>query len=135
VAVPIVDSGGYSGLGTEDLKKRPVAIMKAFAKGGLADHTGPAWLDGTKSNPELVLNATDTANFILLKDILAKVLEGTSSIGSKKEQKGGDNYYDVEITVENISDDYDVEQMAEKIKSMIYEDSIYRNVNSINNIR
>jgi hypothetical protein len=66
---------------------------------------------------------------------LAEILDGTSSIGTTKQGKGGDNYYDVEITVENISDDYDVEQMAEKIKSMIYEDSIYRNVNSINNIR
>jgi hypothetical protein len=83
----------------------------------------------------MVLNATDTANFILLKDILAEILDGASSIEGKKGQKGGDNYYDVEITVENISDDYDVEQMADKIKSMIYEDSVYRNVNSINNIR
>jgi hypothetical protein len=31
-----------------------------FETGGLADFTGPAWLDGTRSNPELVLNARDT---------------------------------------------------------------------------
>jgi hypothetical protein len=108
---------------------------KKYKTGGLADFTGPAWLDGTKSKPEIVLNQTDSANFMQLRDILADILNGTSSVGSKKDQRGGDNYYDVEITVENISDDYDVEQMAEKIKSMIYEDSIYRNVNSINNIR
>jgi len=35
-----------------------------FKTGGLADFTGPAWLDGTPSAPELVLNATDTENFI-----------------------------------------------------------------------
>jgi hypothetical protein len=34
--------------------------VKAYKTGGLADFTGPAWLDGTKSRPELVLNAKDT---------------------------------------------------------------------------
>jgi hypothetical protein len=29
----------------------------AYKTGGLADFTGPAWLDGTKSKPEYVLNA------------------------------------------------------------------------------
>jgi hypothetical protein len=47
----------------------------------------------------------------------------------------GDNYFDININVESISDDYDVEQMAEKIKEIIYEDSMYRNVNNINQIR
>ena len=36
----------------------------AFKTGGLANFTGPAWLDGTKAKPELVLNAQDTKNFI-----------------------------------------------------------------------
>jgi hypothetical protein len=121
----------HSGL-KKDMKNY---LNGTYKEGGLADFTGPAWLDGTKSKPEIVLNQTDSANFMQLRDILADILNGTSSVGSKKEQKSGDNYYDVEITVESISDDYDVEQMAEKIKSMIYEDSIYRNVNSINNIR
>ena len=39
----------------------PKAIYKT---GGLADFTGPAWLDGTKTHPELVLNATDTQNML-----------------------------------------------------------------------
>jgi hypothetical protein len=30
--------------------------LKAYKTGGLADFTGPAWLDGTKSRPEIVLN-------------------------------------------------------------------------------
>ena len=106
-----------------------------YKTGGLADFTGPAWLDGTKSRPELVLNQQDTANFIELKDILAEILAGTTIARAKGNEKGGDNYYDIEISVENISEDYDVEQLAEKIKTMIYEDSVYRNVNTINLIR
>lgn len=108
-----------------------------FATGGLADFTGPAWLDGTKSSPELVLNSTDTRNFIMLKDILGDILQGTSTIKrqSDTDTKGGDNYYEIEINVDSIAEDYDVEQLADKIKSMIYEDSVYRNVNTVHLIR
>ena len=35
-------------------------IVKRFKNGGLVDYTGPAWVDGTKSNPEAFLSATDT---------------------------------------------------------------------------
>lgn len=39
-------------------------LWKAFETGGLVDYTGPAWVDGTKENPELMLNATDTQNML-----------------------------------------------------------------------
>ena len=35
----------------------------AFASGGLATFTGPAWLDGTKKRPERVLSAVQTELF------------------------------------------------------------------------
>jgi hypothetical protein len=38
-------------------------------------------------------------------------------------------YFD--ITVEDIGDDYDVEQLASKIRSMLYDDATYRNVNAL----
>lgn len=53
--------------GKSDLSKY---YYSAFKKGGLADYTGMAWIDGTPNEPELVLNAKDTENFIELKDIL-----------------------------------------------------------------
>lgn len=105
-----------------------------YATGGLADYTGPAWLDGTPSKPELVLNPTDTANFIVLKDILSSLLSN-SSFSSIDGRNGGDNYYDIAISVDSLGDDYDVEQMVEKVRNMIYEDSIYRNVNTINSVK
>jgi hypothetical protein len=110
-------------------------LMK-YKTGGLADFTGPAWLDGTKSKPEIVLNQTDSANFIQLRDILADLLNGASGLSNAdKKSKGGDNYYDIEISVESLGDDYDVEQLADKIRSMLYDDATYRNVNAINLIR
>lgn len=104
--------------------------VKAYAKGGLADFTGPAWLDGTKSKPELVLNARDTENFIQLKDILSNLLRGDTSPGNS-----GDNYFEIHIDVDSLNNDYDVEQLATKIKKMINDDARYRNVNSINLLR
>jgi len=66
-----------------------------YATGGLNTKTGPAWLDGTPSKPELVLNARDTQNFIELKDVLADVHKnGGFSLA------GGDNYYNIQITVD-----------------------------------
>ena len=49
--------------------------------------------------------------------------------------KGGDNYYDIDISVDEIGSDYDVDQLARRIKEQITEDSTYRNVNAINFIR
>ena len=108
--------------------------MVPYKTGGLADFTGPAWLDGTKSKPELVLNQKDTANFIVLKDVLSEILDGTGSL-SQKEGQNGDNYFNIDINVEKLEDDYDVEQLADKIRRMIYDDATYRNVNTINLIR
>jgi hypothetical protein len=34
--------------------------IPAFAKGGLVNFTGPAWVDGSKAHPEAFLDATDT---------------------------------------------------------------------------
>jgi hypothetical protein len=47
----------------------------------------------------------------------------------------GDNYFDINIQVDKLESDYDVEQVANKIRRMIYEDATYRNVNAINHIR
>jgi restriction endonuclease Mrr len=106
-------------------------LMGRYKTGGLADFTGPAWLDGTKSRPEYVLNAAQTERFFSLVDVLERFNDKDGSTTSKS----GDNYFDIEITVEKLENDYDVEQVADKIRRMIYEDSIYRNVNTINSVR
>lgn len=131
VAEGKVSSGAWVGAyyGIRDLS--PYAMSK-FKSGGLADFTGPAWLDGTKSHPELVLDATDSQNFITLKNILAQLLngQGAGAIGSG----GGDNYFDIDISAE-LGSDYDVDQLANRIKKQIYDDGTYRNVNIMNYLR
>lgn len=124
-----VSVDGYWGKNSRNAFKS--SKFKAYKTGGLADFTGPAWLDGTKSHPELVLNARDTENFIQLKDILSNVLKHDSN----KSENSGDNYFEIHIDVERIEDDYDVEQLANKIKGIIQQDAMYRNVNFINHLR
>lgn len=120
-----VDSAEQARLAKWKLMNRKEYVM---ATGGLADYTGPAWLDGTPTKPELVLNPTDTQNFIALKDILANLSSDGTSIG-------GDTYYDIDIDVDSLANDYDVEQLADKIKTMITTDATYRNVNAVNRLR
>ena len=109
------------------LKKHGV---KGYATGGIADYTGPAWLDGTKSKPELVLNAQDTANFIALKDVLSKAVSGAGSISNSENMT-----YDIDINVDHIANDYDVDKVAERVKQQITKSARYRNVTAIQNIR
>ena len=105
--------------------------VKKYKTGGLADYTGPAWLDGTKSRPELVLNQRDTQNFIQLKDILSSIMSRNFSNVSTTTENNGDITYDIDINVETMGSDYDVERVANKVKSMINEDARYRNNNAI----
>lgn len=55
-----------------------------FKTGGLADFTGPAWLDGTKSKPELVLNPGDTQNILSAVQIMREtVAQRISALNNK----------------------------------------------------
>ena len=115
-------AGNPSDYSYEKMKKKFVA----YKTGGLADFTGPAWLDGTKSKPEYILNADQTKAFFQLIDILG----GISTGSTKPAQNSGDNTYDIDINVESIGSDYDVDQLADKVKRLINEDARYRNNNT-----
>lgn len=106
--------------------------LPAYKTGGLATQTGLAWLDGTKSRPELVLNARDTENFIQLKDVLSNLLRGGSTVSNAT--TSGDNYFNITVQAE-IANDYDVDRLIKKIKDEIYKDGSYRGVNVIRKIR
>ena len=117
--------------GKVDLATKAVFKFRKYKTGGIADFTGPAWLDGTKSRPELVLNQRDTQNFIQLKDILSSIMTRNFSSTQSPTENNGDITYDIDINVETVGSDYDVEQVANKVKSMINEDARYRNNNAI----
>jgi hypothetical protein len=64
----------------------------SFKTGGLADFTGPAWLDGTPSKPEYILNSAQTERFFALIDVLESFNKNDST-----PTKSGDNYFDINI--------------------------------------
>ena len=107
----------------------PSLYLERFASGGLVSGTGPAWLDGSRSHPEYILNAAQTEGFLQLVDMFTKPQDAFSGAPGF-----GDNYFDIDINAE-IGSDYDVDQLVERIKTKITEDSMYRNVNAINFIR
>lgn len=57
-----------------------VVSWAQFATGGLANYTGPAWLDGTKNKPELVLNPDDTQNMFRTIDAVRQLDKTTLNI-------------------------------------------------------
>lgn len=105
-----------------------------YARGGLASKTGPAWLDGTPTKPELVLNAQDTKNFIALKDILSGVMRSISHTDTSNIYNSPTNF-EINVNVEKIASDYDVDKLTERIKRNIVKDATYRNVTAVRNFR
>ena len=108
----------------EDSKK--AQIVKKFKTGGLADFTGPAWLDGTKSKPEYVLNAEQTKSFFTLVDIL-------SSLDNHKPKNENTvaTTIDVDINIETVKEEADVDMLADKVQKAIVTSAQYRNNNFI----
>lgn len=134
----IAKGGGSKNWAEPQLKKLIEAKIyytgKAFKKGGLVDFTGPAWVDGTSSNPEAFLNAQDTRNFTELKQILSSLLRADRFTGfNLSNLQGGDcNIY---VTVDQIASDYDVDEAVARIKEEIVSGSSYRNINLVNRRR
>ena len=102
--------------------------VKAYKEGGLADYTGPAWVDGTKKKPEAFLDAHDTQNFMTLRDLLSDALKG----GAFAEITNSGSIFNIDIKVDSISNDYDVKEMVKVMKKELAQEARYRNVNSIN---
>ena len=113
-------------------KYKSATDLNHYKQGGLADYTGPAWLDGTPSKPELVLNSTDTKNLIALKDVLSKVMKGSLTTTTENQ---GDILYEININVDKIEKDYDVDQVVDKVKKEIVKSAGYRNVTQVRNFR
>ena len=122
-------TSGYTGW----FKSSAITSVPQYKKGGLANFTGPAWLDGTKSSPELILNAKDTQNFLTLKEVLSSVMKNNNN--NIPSQTTGDVTVEVNINVDKIEKDYDVEQLAKQVKKSIANDAKYRNVNAISFMR
>ena len=92
--------------------------IRAYATGGLADSTGLAWLDGTTSAPEYVLNAEQTAAFMKLTEALCHIMSPTVSSYDMSSLGGNSNSIgDVNVTINgaDINSDADIEALASRV--------------------
>ena len=99
--------------------------VKSYKTGGLVDYTGPAWVDGTSSKPEAFLNSDDTKRIGEAAKLLSNlpILNSTSSASTPLSTNIGDTSIEIHINVDSISSDYDVDRLAERIKSDIVDAS------------
>ena len=116
--MPLADA--YSGVTKNGMK-----IWNKYATGGLVNYTGPAWVDGTPSKPEAFLNSEDTKRIGEAAKLLSNlpILNSTSSASTQLSTNVGDTSIEIHINVESISSDYDVDRLAERIKSDIVDAS------------
>ena len=104
---------------------------KKYATGGYVDYTGPAWVDGTKAKPEYMLNSTQTAQFEKLVSILDSIFIKTPNysvhnIPSQETSK--EAIFNFNIDVQKMSDDYDVDQLINRIQKKLSEIDKYKKV-------
>jgi TP901 family phage tail tape measure protein len=120
---------------TKEVKK--VKKAKKYKTGGFADFTGPAWLDGTKSKPEAVLNALQTKHFIKFTNVLDTLFSNKPIQPAKtsSSQNSGDATYNFHINVDKMASDYDVDQLISRIEEKMVKASKYRNVTVIKNTK
>lgn len=111
------------------LRDLELVKKRGYKTGGLTTKTGPAWLDGTPSEPEYVLNARQTDAFLKLADILPSIFTNGSTTNNNTNST---MYLNFDINVDSISNDYDVDQLVERVKDDIYSVASYRNANIIN---
>lgn len=92
--------------------------LQAFKDGGLANYTGPAWVDGTPARPEAFLNADDTARIGEAANILASLASlgsnGTLSAGISSVI--GDTNSQINIYVNSIATESQVDYLIDRVK-------------------
>ena len=103
----------------------------SYAAGGLVDYTGIASVHGSSSKPELMLNASDTKNFLVLKDVLNDFLKDRDESSSSTTENSGPIVIEIYNNIEKIDDDYSVDRMMERMKRDIAEQAGYRGVTVI----
>ena len=110
-----------------------VSDIRHYATGGMNYSTGPAWLDGTKTRPEAVLNSSQTS--FLRNDLLGNSKDSLKSIvyslqdsirgaaigSSSTTNNDGMVIENIDVTFSPgvISNDYDMRQASEVFKNEI----------------
>lgn len=99
--------------------------MYKYASGGLASHTGFAWLDGDVNQPERVLSPYQTELFEDLIQSLHSIRVSTPSTSYSSPDMSTNTEGnvvlegDIVVNVESLSSDEDYEEMANRVMETI----------------
>lgn len=98
----------------------------AYKKGGKIDFTGPAWVDGSKTDPEAILNPYQTKlfeSFVQALEKMSKISIPTMpDFGSLDlTGAGGMSVGDIIVNVDNLDTDDDYETLAKKVSEILME--------------
>lgn len=97
----------------------PDTVVTHYKHGGLVDFTGPAWVDGSFSEPEAFLSPVDTANIKALTNVLSHISLSPSMFTVPDFSNFGstNNYGDINITINQaqLQTDADYEEVARKV--------------------
>lgn len=100
--------------------------ISQYKRGGIADFTGPAWLDGTKQDPERILSPYQTKLF----ESMVQALERMSTIsipsmpnfgGITSGSESNVSVGDIIVNVDNLDTDDDYEELARKVSEVLME--------------
>lgn len=105
--------------------------FQSFLKGGLANYTGPAWLDGTKSNPERILSPRQTKLFESMVSSLEKSANN-STINSGFNSSYNIGEINTTIKVDKLDNQTDINKLVKQVEDKIVKDIRNRVSVSIN---
>ena len=95
--------------------------VKKYAGGGLVNYTGPAWVDGTPSQPEAFLSAEDTLRI----GNAAKILSDLPLLSDYEQARNtvnntvGDTNIEIHMNIDHISSDMDLDEVVGRVKDEV----------------
>lgn len=115
------------------------ATITAYKKGGMVDFTGPAWVDGSKQNPEAFLSAEDTRMIRRYIDMSAKfepyIPFASVNQANSSNQSGNVTIEQILIEVDRMDNDVDLEKLANKVGEKFAKAMTSKRGMSIGNLR
>ena len=88
-----------------------------YKEGGMVDYTGPAWVDGSKNNPEAFLSADQTKLFAHLRDELERKNKQSPSVFGDKSTTI--SVGDIKMIFQGSVDKNDAKDIAEEVRKTI----------------
>lgn len=99
-----------------------LSVKYHYKKGGLVNYTGPAWVDGSRTEPEAFLNARQTSIIGDFAKMLERIVVSPFPALGYEMNSGDDNRVTIEtinVNVEKLDSDEDYEEIAARVGEVL----------------